>query len=103
MIKGRAVDVIYVDFGKAFDKVLRSRLIQKVIQQDLDKLEPWAEKWQMEFNLDKYELISFGMSNAGGKYAVYDRSQRSINIQRDLGIQVHSSLKMAIAVDKMVK
>ena len=30
MIEGRAVDVVYMDFSKAFDKVPHGRLVQKV-------------------------------------------------------------------------
>ena len=30
------------------------------IQQDIDRLENWAEKWQMEFNPDKCEVMHFG-------------------------------------------
>eukprot|EP00061_Rhincodon_typus_P001185 g13986.t1 len=33
------------------------------LQQDLDQLGKWAEKWQMEFNIDKYEVLHFGKSN----------------------------------------
>ena len=27
------------------------------LQRDLDQLGQWAEEWQMEFNLDKYEVM----------------------------------------------
>eukprot|EP00061_Rhincodon_typus_P001378 g14633.t1 len=30
------------------------------IQQDLDQMGRWAEEWQMEFNLDKCEVLHFG-------------------------------------------
>ena len=33
------------------------------IQQDIDRLETWVERWQMEFNLDKCEVMHFGRSN----------------------------------------
>eukprot|EP00061_Rhincodon_typus_P009006 g32134.t1 len=33
------------------------------IQQNIEQLEAWAEKWQMEFNLDKCELMYFGRSS----------------------------------------
>jgi len=37
------------------------------IQQDIDRLETWAERRQTEFNPDKCEAMHFGRSNAGGK------------------------------------
>eukprot|EP00061_Rhincodon_typus_P008579 g31306.t1 len=33
------------------------------IQRDHDLLGQWAEEWQMEFNLDNYELLQFGKAN----------------------------------------
>ena len=35
------------------------------LQQDLDQLGQWADEWQMEFNLDKCEVMHFGRSNQG--------------------------------------
>ena len=35
------------------------------LQQDLDQLGQWAVEWQMEFNLDKCEVMHFGRSNQG--------------------------------------
>eukprot|EP00061_Rhincodon_typus_P010258 g34418.t1 len=108
LIEGQAVDVVYMDFWKAFDKVPDGGLVQKIksyrihnelksvnsgvlhgsvlgpdldetagglirkfaddmqtsgvvgseeccqrIQQDIDQLESWAEKQQLEFNPDR--------------------------------------------------
>ena len=61
------------------------------IQQDINWLETWAERWQMEFNPDKYEVMRFGMSIAEGKYTVNSRALRNISIQKNLGMQIHSS------------
>jgi len=47
--------------------------------------------------------MHFGRSNSGVNYTVNGRTLRSINIQRDLGIQVHGSLKVATQVDKVAK
>eukprot|EP00061_Rhincodon_typus_P015360 g42988.t1 len=110
MIEGKAVDIVYVDFNKAFDKVPHGRLVQKAkshgigleeniaglnrkyadntkidrvadieedcqrIQQDIDQLEAWAEKWQLDFNLDKWEAMHFGRSSTGGNYMVNGRT-----------------------------
>ena len=73
------------------------------IQQDIDRLENWVEKWQMEFNLDKYEVMHFGRSNSDGSYKINGRTVRSIDTQRDLRVQVHRSLKVAAQVEKVVK
>jgi len=46
----------------------------------------------MEFNPDKCEVVDFGESNLGVNHTVNGRTLRNINIQRDLGVQVHRSL-----------
>ena len=52
------------------------------IQQDIDRLGKWAEKCQMEFNLDKCEVMHFGRSNSGGSYKINGRTIRSIDTER---------------------
>ncbi|MBB6707133.1 reverse transcriptase family protein [Proteus mirabilis] len=188
--EGRAVDVIYMDFSKAFDKVPHGRLVSKVrshgiqgelaiwiqnwlkgrrqrvvvegcfsdwrpvtsgvpqgsvlgpllfviyindldasirgtvskfaddtkiggvvdseegylrLQQDLDQMGQWAEKWQMEFNSDKCEVLHFGKANLSRTYTLNGKVLGSVAEQRDLGVQVHSSLKVESQVDRIVK
>ncbi|XP_059843914.1 P-selectin glycoprotein ligand 1 isoform X2 [Hypanus sabinus] len=73
------------------------------LQRDLDQLEKWAEKWQMEFNTDKCEVLHFGRTNQGRTYKVNGRTLRSAVEQRDLGIQIQNSLKVVSQVDRVVK
>ena len=57
----------------------------------------------MEFNPGKCEVLHFGRSNVKGKYTVDGRTLNSTDVQRDLGVQVHSSQKMATQIDRGVK
>ena len=57
----------------------------------------------MEFNPDKCEVMHFGRSNTDRKYTVNDRTLKGIDRQRDLGVQVHRSLKVATQVEKVKK
>eukprot|EP00061_Rhincodon_typus_P008102 g30429.t1 len=57
----------------------------------------------MKFNPCKYEVLHFGRSNVKEKYTVNDRTLNTIEAQKDLGVQVHSSLKVATQVEKVVK
>ena len=44
--EGRAVDVVYMDFSKAFDKVLHGRLVQKVKSHGIrGELARWIQNW----------------------------------------------------------
>jgi len=48
-------------------------------------------------------VMHFGRSNTDRKYTVNGRTLQSIDRQRDLGVQVHRSLKVAMQVEKVVK
>ena len=71
------------------------------LQQDLDQLGQWADEWQMEFNLDKCKVIHFGRSNQGRVYSVNGRALGIVTEQRDLGVHVHSSLKVESQMDRV--
>eukprot|EP00061_Rhincodon_typus_P006576 g27355.t1 len=40
------------------------------VEQDLDKMDQWAEEWQLEFNLDKCEVLYFGKESQGRNYTL---------------------------------
>ena len=63
----------------------------------------WADEWQMEFNLDKCEVMHFGRLSQGRTYSVNGRVLGRVTEQRNLGVQVHSSLKVESQVDRVVK
>eukprot|EP00061_Rhincodon_typus_P001239 g14145.t1 len=62
-----------------------------------------AKKWQMEFNPEKCEVIHFGRLNLRAEYRDRGRILGSEEEQRDLGVHVHRSLKIATQVDRFVK
>ena len=47
-----------------FGGVLDSEEDCQRIQQDINRLETWAERWRMEFNLYKCKVMRFGRSTA---------------------------------------
>ena len=40
----------------------------EIVQCDLDKLNEWANEWQMQYNLDKCEVIHFSGKNWKADY-----------------------------------
>lgn len=56
------------------------------------------EQLQLEFNTGKCEVMHFGRSQARGEYTDIGKMLNSIEVQRGCGVQVHSSLKVAIQV-----
>ena len=71
---GGSMDLIYLDFAKAFNKVpVDSEVDKEVLQRDLDRLVQWSEVWQMKFNVDKVIICkgdAFGERKFWGK--LYD-------------------------------
>ncbi|MBB6707153.1 hypothetical protein H7E98_18015 [Proteus mirabilis] len=57
----------------------------------------------MEFNVAKCEVIHFGKSNKKMGYWANGRILGSVDEQRDLGVHVHRSLKVATQVNSAVK
>jgi len=51
------------------------------IQQHIDTLHTWEQKWQVELNPDKCEVMHFGGSNLGMNDTVSGRTLRNINIR----------------------
>ena len=44
----------------------------KVIQNDLDSIQNWADTWQMKFNREKYKVLHAGNKNVHYKYHMGD-------------------------------
>lgn len=54
-------------------------------------------------NPKMYEMFHFGSLNVRGMYMENGQILQSIAIQLDLGVQVHSSLRIPAQVDSRVK
>lgn len=59
-----------------------------------------SQDWQREFNLGKCKVLHFGKLNHGRSCTVNGRDLESGVKQRDLGVQVHNSLKMVTPVGR---
>uniref|UniRef100_A0A4W3GR14 Reverse transcriptase domain-containing protein n=1 Tax=Callorhinchus milii TaxID=7868 RepID=A0A4W3GR14_CALMI len=73
------------------------------LQADIHRMVEWADMWQMDFNVDKCEVIHLGRKNDRRQYRLGSSILRGVNVQRDLGVQVSKSLKVAGQVDNAVK
>jgi hypothetical protein len=63
------------------------------LQQVLDQLCVWARRWGMAFNLKKCKVMHFGHNNPRNAYTMMGERLDTTEEERDLGIQVHNSLK----------
>ena len=75
----------------------------EILQNDLERLDEWANQWQMQYNLDKCEVIHFGSKNKKTDYYPNGCKLGEGSVQGDLGVLVHQSLKVSMQVLQAVK
>ena len=64
------------------------------LRSDLLKLEKWSTKWQMEFNLDKCNVMHIGCKNIHATYHFLGSTLSCTNVEKDLGILISNDLKV---------
>ena len=62
---GISSDISKVADDSKIDRIIRLESDVKELQGDLDRLNEWVVKWQMDFNIDKCKVMNIG--NLEGK------------------------------------
>ena len=65
----------------------------QALQNDLNRLYDWSEKWQMEFNVDKCKVVSMGTAIGNSSYKLNNLEIIKSQCERDLGVLISSNLK----------
>ena len=77
---------------------------RRKLQNDLDLLCYWADKWQMKFNVDECSVIHVANSSINSDYVENGKQIEEVNSEKDFGILVTSdlnvALQMAVACNK---
>ena len=73
------------------------------LQQDLDRLDEWSQRWQMQFNVDKCSVIHLGHKNKQFSYKLGNHELRNSVQERDLGVIVDSTMKWSEQCNIAVK
>ena len=63
------------------------------VQNTLDRLLGWADKWQMDFNKKKCKVLHIGHSNKNFNYEMQGEWLESVEYEKDLGVIVSNNLK----------
>ena len=68
----------------------------KKLQDDIDKLVKWSEKWQMLFNFGKCKCLHTGPGNTGMNYEMGGTSILSKTVkEKDLGVTMNANMKVS--------
>ena len=92
----------FADDSKLLNRVNTQADVES-LKADLDKLEVWAEKWQMKFNVDKCSVMHIGKKNLYENYQLCGATLKSSNNERDLGVVVDNNLKFTEQTNKAIR
>ena len=91
---------LFADDAKVFRRI-RSPTDKQILQDDLNKLLQWSEKWLLEFNQDKCKTMHIGRNNPKYIYHMNTTPLISTDVEKDLGVLVTSDLKVSSQVSKV--
>ena len=73
--------------------IANSHSNQLDIQEDLNILEQWSEKWLMKFNPSKCKVMHIGKNNTKYDYTLFGQNLTKVTSERDLGVIISNDLK----------
>ena len=83
----------FADYTKLFRKVNTDGDKQH-LQNDLDGLVKWSEKWQMLFNFGKCKCLHTGHGNLDVNYEMGDTGMGTTVKEKDLGVTISADMKV---------
>ena len=84
----------FADDTRVFRKVTNDTDKQS-LQDDLDKLVKWSDKWQMLFNFGKCKCIHIGHGNMDEEYKMGDAVLGRTTQEKDLGVTFSADMKVS--------
>jgi len=64
-----------------------------MLQEDLNKLTEWTNKWQMSFNTKKCKVMHAVRTNQRFDYVMEGQTLHTVDSEKDLGVMISSDLK----------
>ena len=86
---------LFVDDSKIY-KTTRSHQDALELQNDLDCLMSWSDRWQFGFNINKCKVLHMGLTNMQHKYTMRHGNDKvalsEVELEKDLGIMFDSEM-----------
>jgi len=77
----------FADDTKVFGKVTDGS-DRKSIQDDLNRLVNWADRWKKEFNVKKCKLTQVGKDKVNFKYTMKGNTLQETSLEKDVGVVI---------------
>ena len=84
----------FADDTKLFTKT-KEIIDKQKLQDDIDKLVKWSEKWQMLFNFGKCKCLRAGPGNTGVNYEMGGTILSKTVMEKDLGVTMNANMKVS--------
>ena len=84
----------FADDTKVFRKI-KSNAYRQQLQDELNKLTDWSEKWQMLFNFGKCKCLHTGHGNEDAQYPMDNTVQNTTVEEKDLGLTISADMKVS--------
>ena len=68
---------------------------KQTLQDDIDKLVKWSEKWQMLFNFGKCKCLHTGPGNTGMNYEMGGTILSKTGKEKHLGVTMNANMKVS--------
>ena len=91
---------LFADDSKLFSRIINGKNMKKVndvngsqnLQNDLNAVLEWANKWKMEFNVSKCKIMHLGHNNPKNSYSMGGLTLEETEEERDLGVIIDNKL-----------
>ena len=84
-------------------KEIRGEADRHRLQNSLNELCNWADKWEMCFNVVKCHVLHLGWNNLHHNYTMYGNDLDKTEKERDFGVIISSNLKPTDQCEKAVR
>ena len=90
---------LFADDAKIYQRI-RSAEDGQILQQDLNNLRKWSQKWMLHFNEEKCKVMHIGRNNPRYGYCLGPSALAESVEEKDLGVLITNNLKPSRQVSK---
>ena len=104
-----AIDSTFVLMMKFADDTKIAAIVEtsvdcRKLQDQINNLFKWSQKWQAGFNIDKCKVMHLGgQKNSHHQYTLGGEVLKTTEVEKDIGVYIHTSLTPSVQVAEAAK